>query len=410
MRFALACVLAVLTGCGPKGGAAPSANRAGAAGTAAGAARVEPRRPEPPREPAYEVKKVQAFTSPERCSQGPLDIEVAALGTAPAERLSVVACGPRGIAGRYEVSTSGWGEMRSSFGGDHPDNARCAARPGEVKAPAVKATEVASPSGKGKPGKAARKGKKDEPAPAPKPVAVPWTADRSCPRTVDVVDNLWKGPRPLRAGQIIRVRLWSEVPNDLEGVAFVVRQLALAPKVTPEQWQEYQRRVDAYDAAYRAYLEKLPTCGTEAAKGRSCVYPLEQSRAKFAIPPPPPPRAAKQPRRPSANAEWIPGYWHWSGTAWAWLAGWWRVPEADVARELTVRAPAAPPAAKSERVAVTPAPGAVWIPGHWMWSGSAWEWGEGGWRLPPGPGYRWQSPEWRRVPSGFVFIPGQWVR
>ena len=45
MRFALACVLAVLTGCGPKGGAAPSANRAGAAGTAAGAARVEPRRP-----------------------------------------------------------------------------------------------------------------------------------------------------------------------------------------------------------------------------------------------------------------------------------------------------------------------------------------------------------------------------
>jgi hypothetical protein len=409
MRFgpgcllALSCLLPASAGCGPRAGAAPAAAR-----PAARPAPHEPSRPEPPAEPAYEVKRVQAFASPERCSQGPLDLEVAALGAAPAERLVVVACTPRDVAGRYEIGTDGW-RMQSMYGWDKSDNSRCAAKPGEVKASTASKAEPTAVPGKGKPGKAARKGKKDEPAPAPKPTPVPWTADRACPRTVHVADNVWKA-QPLRAGQLIRIRLWSEVPNDFEGVVFVVKQLALGPKVTPDAWQEYLRRADAYDQAYRAYVDKLPTCGTDAAKGKSCVHPREETRAKFDIPLPPPPRATRKPPRPSANAEWVPGYWHWAGTAWAWLGGWWRVPEADVAGNLTARAPAAPPAARLEPRAPAPAAGAVFIPGHWMWSEGSWVWGEGGWRLPPGPGYRWHPPEWRRVPSGFVFIPGQWVR
>jgi hypothetical protein len=78
--------------------------------------------------------------------------------------------------------------------------------------------------------------------------------------------------------------------------------------------------------------------------------------------------------RPSQNAEWRPGYWHWAGSDWIWIAGIWRVPEEDVRAERTVHAPVAPPAPPAETSPVAPAPTTVWTPGFWQWTGNGWLW------------------------------------
>ncbi|HEY3354320.1 MAG TPA: hypothetical protein VGQ83_13795 [Polyangia bacterium] len=404
MRSGLLFLVLVVSACGPKAGTPVSAP--------ATPKSTAPARPQPPPELPFEVKSVHGFASKERCSQGPLDLEVEALGADRVERLVVLACGPRAIGGRYHLS-SPWYEQTGSFGSEQPANERCIAKAGE-RVTVTDGTGAAGPSGaKAAPGKG--KGKKQKPGEtpdAPKPVAVPWTADRACERSLTVVDQSWtaNGGSPLKAGARLRVRLWSAAPNDLEGVVFVVRQLALAATVTNDQWQEYRRRDDAYDKALRAYIDKLPSCGTPEAVHHTCaVRKPDPSKAAQPSAPPPPPRAEKRPPRPSANADWVPGYWHWGQERWGWIAGWWRVPQSDVAGNLTARAPAPPPALKHERPDARPTEGAVWVPGHWMWS-EGWVWVDGGWRLAPGPGYRWQAPEWRRVPSGMVFIPGGWVR
>lgn len=43
--------------------------------------------------------------------------------------------------------------------------------------------------------------------------------------------------------------------------------------------------------------------------------------------PPPPPREPA-PVRPSAQAVWVPGYWHWTGLEYTWIRGRWTQPPA----------------------------------------------------------------------------------
>ena len=113
------------------------------------------------------------------------------------------------------------------------------------------------------------------------------------------------------------------------------------------------------------------------------------------------------------HAEWVPGYYHHAGETWAWIPGWWRVPDADVQAKLTVVAPAAPPPPREEareqaQVGERPTPDAVWATGHWQWDGARWVWVTGAWRLPPQPGSQWRAPSWRPEARGFVFVPGGW--
>jgi hypothetical protein len=152
------------------------------------------------------------------------------------------------------------------------------------------------------------------------------------------------------------------------------------------------------------------TRADDATPGRAAQPPAP---AKIPEPdgPPPPPRADDQPPRPSDNAEWRPGYWQWTGQIWFWIAGLWRVPDEDIARERTVHAPAAPPPARAE----TPAPAppvvaAVWTPGYWQWNGRAFIWIPGSWQLPPGAGVTWRPTRWILRAGGIhVLVPGGWV-
>lgn len=69
----------------------------------------------------------------------------------------------------------------------------------------------------------------------------------------------------------------------------------------------------------------------------------------------------------------------------------------------------APPAAEIEVVGVTPGPEFIWIPGHYLWVGSAYVWTPGHWERPPRERMRWEAGRWHRNPSqGWLWIEGRW--
>jgi hypothetical protein len=395
----IAAAAAAASACGPKAGPPPT--------HASPSTPVDPPAPQSPPLPAFDARSTHAFAVKERCSQGPFEFEVKALGAKGAERLVIEMCAPRIVGGQIEVE-SPWVRAAGSFGFRDPDNARCVAQPGE----AVRA--VSSPTASPAPGKTARKGAQGSSPPSAAPsmakaVEVPWSGKHGCTVT-DVFDEMWhgRGLTEMPAGTPIRVRIWFTVPNDLEGVYFVVRQLGLAKGVSEADLTEYARRYRAYLEARRAWSDRLPSCGPHGLPtAGTCVH---RDTPPAPSSPPPLRRAEKQPPRPSANAYWVPGYWHWDADHWGWLAGFWRVPDTDVARDLTARAPAPPPAPRQELPEARPAAAAVWVVGHWMWTPQGWAWVDGAWRLAPFPGARWQPPSWRVVRSGVVFVPGAWVR
>jgi hypothetical protein len=66
----------------------------------------------------------------------------------------------------------------------------------------------------------------------------------------------------------------------------------------------------------------------------------------------------------------------------------------------------APPPRIVERVVAAPAPGYVWLPGHYSWSGTQWLWVQGAWVLPPRPDARWVDGVWN--PQTQQWIEGHW--
>ncbi len=125
--------------------------------------------------------------------------------------------------------------------------------------------------------------------------------------------------------------------------------------------------------------------------------------------PPPAPLTEDMPPRLSQHAEWRPGYWQWTGAQWAWLGGMWRVPDSDIAAELTTTAPDAPPPLRPETIAVAPMRALIWVPGFWQWGSTAWVWVAGSWQRPEA-GASWRPAEWRARGKVHILIPGQWVR
>ena len=75
----------------------------------------------------------------------------------------------------------------------------------------------------------------------------------------------------------------------------------------------------------------------------------------------------------------------------------------------TVYVRVAPPPARQEIIPPRPAPKAVWIPGHWKWTGSGYKWVPGHWVLKPA-GKAWVPGHWKKTGHGWVWIPGHWRR
>jgi hypothetical protein len=175
--------------------------------------------------------------------------------------------------------------------------------------------------------------------------------------------------------------------------------------------EAHQRERDAYCAANREDA-RCWSSGEWARRRVAWDRRVQVARGPKCQPDGPPPAALAEttPPKLSLHADWRPGYYQWSECTWIWLAGMWRVPEADIVAEQTTTAPAAPPAAQVEVAPVAPIHAAVWIAGFWQWSGTSWVWIRGSWQLRPEASATWRVPEWRPRGAVHVLIPGGWVR
>ena len=68
-----------------------------------------------------------------------------------------------------------------------------------------------------------------------------------------------------------------------------------------------------------------------------------------------------------------------------------------------------PPPEQIEVVGLAPYPGAVWVRGHWQWTGGRYHWFPGHWERPRN-GYIWVHAHWDRSGNRWRFIPGHWRR
>ena len=283
------------------------------------------------------VFTTHAFVAPEPCGQGPYDVHFRAEGKMGSEGVEVWACTPRKLAGHVEMIVDGF-PMRDARFGDAADNARCVGG----SAPVI--TSTASGSGTtsaatGAPGTRGAQPRLVAQAFDDKGALIP---DDACKAYgLEGVYLMNDTMTPMRPGTDIDVRIWSDAPNDLAGVVFLVRH-AISTKTRAEEEKEW------------AKLEAQPPSTTPA--------PRPEHGA------PPAPLAEARPGAPSASARWVPGYWTWSGSAWGWVAGFWREDGVDM------------PAPRVEVPGAAPLAGAVWIGGAWQLRAGAWIWVTGRWR------------------------------
>jgi len=326
----------------------------------------------------------RAFSVSDRCTQGPLVLDLPAAGARWGERIEVSAWSPRAILGRAAIITSDappqdvpFGQTRIqsvNVGGrsesiaradDHPENSRCMASAAELATapslPGAGTTPAATvPAG----GAGTPSGTITVDTPA---VRLVEPAPDEVTETIRRHAGLWRiaitgwatetsdpdRPPTLQPGARLRVRLWFPEPNDLEGVLFVVEHRVASPNVSDAEWVAHLRariaehhRADA--RAQAEYHRRNEHCaahhededcwgpGGYDAHLRRSREPRPQAVATVAAPsgpqprdpdgPPPPPRVEVRPPKPALHADWVPGFWRWSGFSWAWISGRWRIP------------------------------------------------------------------------------------
>ena len=71
--------------------------------------------------------------------------------------------------------------------------------------------------------------------------------------------------------------------------------------------------------------------------------------------------------------------------------------------------PPAPVSEPQEAIPPQPAQNAIWIRGHYAYTGNGYQWQPGRWEIPP-PGARtWVGPSWQPAANGgYVYVRGHW--
>jgi hypothetical protein len=348
----------------------------------------------------YVVERTKTFQVAHDCAQGPYRIDGTTLQV-PNGKSVVYICAAHLLSGRErfvmndERNPSSEGQH---FGYSKPGNERCSATATEITqagdAGATSSSTTSTPTSTGSHGVTALATSEKL---ADSDVVI--TAEGECPKGTSRLTVIESSTMSMTA-RGFHVDIWFPEPNDLRGATFVLQQLRPDPAITREQWT----KIEADRHAWWTRLDAFR-------KAHDDMF-VHTSNTGQAATPPPPPRVETQPPKPSVHAEWVPGYHHHDGTTWVWIAGFWRVPDEDVKKELTTVAPTAPPPVRDESAAriTVIAHDVVWTDGHWQWDGAGWVWVGGAWRLPPEQGVTWQAPTWRPRGATFVFVPGGWAR
>ena len=307
--------------------------------------------------------QTRAFVASTPCGQGPYDVHLRIDGKTGREGVDVVACTPHRLVGHVQIFANDTPMITQSFG-DVADNARCIAGNTTIVATREATTASTTAETSSAPGATGTTSTLVE-----RPFDGDETPfeDELCKRyglQAQTLGEVVASTDWLRPGTDLHVRIWSDAPNDLQGVIFMVRREISTKSIAEVRKEDAQAEKDD---------EKHPS---------------------EAMPPPPPdhgappaPLAEQPPPAPTAAATWIAGYWTWTGHAWGWVAGFWR----DACLRTAFGSAARPggagacdrlamPAPRIEMPGAPPAPAAVWIGGSWQLRAGSWIWIRGRWR------------------------------
>lgn len=71
--------------------------------------------------------------------------------------------------------------------------------------------------------------------------------------------------------------------------------------------------------------------------------------------------------------------------------------------------PPAPVSEPQETIPPQPNPNAVWIRGHYTYTGNGYQWQAGHWEVPPAGTSTWIGPSWQPAAGGgYVYVRGHW--
>ena len=108
-------------------------------------------------------------------------------------------------------------------------------------------------------------------------------------------------------------------------------------------------------------------------------------------------------RVPPPGRRWIPGYWAQVDNGFQWVPGVWA---SAASEDVTYYPP--PPETKDEApTGEPPSADTFWIPGYWNWSGTSYAWQPGRWS-PAYAGWTWIPASYTWCPRGWLFRDGYW--
>lgn len=290
-------------------------------------------------------RHTRAFVAPTSCGQGPYEITLRADGTTGGDGVEIIACTPRRISGHVAFSDGDLELVTRSFG-DVADNQRCL---GGSPVIVARASSSAGAAGSASGGAGGTTGGAN-----PMLIERPFSSSET-PFSEELCGSLGLTAQEimmptilertsLATGAVMRVWLWSDVPNDLDGVVFMIRQLT-SKKTQAQVRKEEDKRIARHDT------ETPYTPPPRVEHG-----------------PPPPPLVEERSPQPVALATWVPGYWTWTGAQWGWIAGFWRDERY------------APPTPQVELPGAPPRDNAIWIGGRWTLRTTGYVWIGGRWR------------------------------
>jgi len=105
--------------------------------------------------------------------------------------------------------------------------------------------------------------------------------------------------------------------------------------------------------------------------------------------------------------QWVAGYWREEGDSWQWVAGFWTTAAKDNATQEVTYLPAPPAPPEIAPPGQAPNAESFYVPGVWVWSGTQYAWRAGYWARVQ-PGYVWTPAHYRWTPGGYIYIAGYW--
>ncbi len=84
-------------------------------------------------------------------------------------------------------------------------------------------------------------------------------------------------------------------------------------------------------------------------------------------------------------------------------------PPSPSANMAAIVAPYRPPPKRAEIPPPPPSPRALWLVGHWRWTGSNYVWTPGHYVERPAPTANWVPDYWMEQKDGWTFVAGRWA-